>query len=136
MQIGFNFSTKKGSPSCLASTGNCSTTESLMRQFLSYESSVRAGMIDWDRFSIPITWFRSSNLLKRLSLTSELSSLSSAKKRGRMCSFVAGFSMMGHILKGVRLKFLQARNDLLNDVLGIEKSAEVRETANCSSSNL
>lgn len=96
IQIGFSFSTKNASPSCLASVGNCSTTECLILQFLSYDNSVKAGIIDWERFSIPITWLRSSSLLKRLRRTSELSSLSKARKSGRMCSLVALFSTSGH----------------------------------------
>jgi hypothetical protein len=56
-------------------------------------------MIDWDRFSIPMTWFKSSSLLKRLSLTSELSSRRRARNRGRICSLVAGFSIIGHIAR-------------------------------------
>lgn len=97
MHIGFNFSTKKGSPSCFARMGNYSTTENLILQFLSYDSSVSAGMIDYDRFSIPITWFKYSSLLNKLRRTSELSSLNNAKNRGNMCSFVAAFSITGQI---------------------------------------
>ena len=95
MQMGLSFSLKKASPSYLARTGNCSTTDNLILQFLSWLSSVRAGMIDWARCSIPNTLFKSSKRLKRFSLTSELSSLSRAKNMGRTCSFVACFSMIG-----------------------------------------
>lgn len=99
MHIGIRLSLKKCSPSCLAKTGNYSTTDILILQFLSWLSSVKAGIIDYDRFSIPITAFRSSSLLNKLSLTSELSSLSNAKKIGNMCSFVAYFSIIGHKAK-------------------------------------
>ena len=95
IQIGLSFSTKNASPNCLARVGNCSTTENLILQFLSCDSSVKAGIIDYDKFSIPITMLRSSSLLNRFRRTSELSSLSKARKRGRICSFVAFLSMMG-----------------------------------------
>ena len=95
IQMGLSFSTKNASPSCLASVGNYSTTENLILQFLSCDNSVKAGIMDWERFSIPITWLRSSSLLKRLRRTSELSSLKRARKSGRMCSFVAAFSTRG-----------------------------------------
>lgn len=96
MQIGFNLSVKNASPSYLARTGNYSTTDSLILQFLSWLSSVNAGIIDYVRFSIPITWFMSSSLLNRFNLTSELSSLNKAKNIGKMCSFVGPFSIIGH----------------------------------------
>lgn len=107
IQIAFNFSTKKASPSCLAKVGNCSTTECLILQFLSYDSSVKAGIIDYERFSIPITEFKSSSLLNKLSLTSELSSLRRAKNRGKMCSLVEALSTTGH-----SAKIFSARADL------------------------
>lgn len=97
MQIGFNFSTKKASPSCFAKMGKSSTTESLILQFLSCDSSVKAGMMDWLKVSMPITLFKSSNRLNKFNLTSELSSLNRAKKSGNTCSFVAGFSIIGQI---------------------------------------
>lgn len=96
MHMALSFSTKKASPSYFARVGNCSTTECLILQFLSCESSVKAGIIDCDKFSIPITWFKSSSLLNRFSLTSELSSRRRAKKSGRMCSLVAALSTIGH----------------------------------------
>ena len=88
---------KNCSPSCRARTGNCSTTLSLMRQFLSWDSSVRLGMIDCYKSSIPITWFRSSSLLNKFRRTSEFSSLSRLRKMGRMSSLVGPRSMMGQI---------------------------------------
>ena len=97
MQIGISLSVKNCSPNYLASVGYCSTTDSLILQFLSSLRSLRAGTIDCYRFSSPITWFKSSNLLNKLSLTSEDSSLRSAKKIGRMCSLVGPFSIFGHI---------------------------------------
>lgn len=106
IQIAFNLSTKNASPSYLARVGNCSTTECLILQFLSWESSVKAGIIDYERFSMPMTWFRSSSLLKRFNLTSELSSLRSAKKRGNMCSFVAALSIIGQIANRFSAKAL------------------------------
>ena len=99
MQIGASFSLKNASPSCLARIGNYSTTESLILQFLSWDSSVKAGIIDWDRFSIPRTLFKSSSLLKRLSLTSDDSSLNKAKKMGKICSLVLALSIYGQIPK-------------------------------------
>lgn len=44
---------------------------------------------------MPITRLRSSNLLKRFSRTSLLSSLNSAKNKGKICSLVADFSIIG-----------------------------------------
>lgn len=96
MQIGESFSLKKASPSCLARMGNCCTTDCLILQFLSYDNSDRAGMIDCDRFSIPSTLLSSSSLLNRLSLTSDESSLSRAKKIGRICSLVLPLSITAH----------------------------------------
>jgi hypothetical protein len=95
MQMGLSFSLKNYSPSCLARIGNCSTTDNLILQFLSWLSSVRAGIIDWDKFSMPRTLFISSSLLNKFNLTSEDSSLNKAKKIGKICSFVAALSIMG-----------------------------------------
>ena len=97
MQTGANFSVKNASPSSSAILGYCSTTESLIRQFLSSLRSLRAGTIACYRFSRPITLFKSLSLLKRLRRTSDDSSLRSAKKIGRMCSFVGPFSIIGQI---------------------------------------
>lgn len=46
IQIGFSLSLKNCSPNYLARMGNYSTTESLILQFLSWLSSVKAGIID------------------------------------------------------------------------------------------
>ena len=92
--MGISFSVKNASPSYLASAGYCSTTESLILQFLSSERSLSAGTIDCCKFSRPITLFSSSSLLKRFRRTSELSSLRSAKKIGKMCSLVGPFSII------------------------------------------
>ena len=48
---------------------------------------------------MPNTLFKSSSLLNRFSLTSELSSLSKARNIGRTCSFVAALSMIGQIAR-------------------------------------
>lgn len=96
MQIGASLSLKKASPNYLAKIGNYSTTESLILQFLSWLSSVSAGIIDWDKFSIPSTLFKSSSLLNKFNLTSEDSSLNKAKNIGRMCSLVLALSMTAH----------------------------------------
>jgi len=90
---------KNYSPSYYASAGYYSTTESLILQFLSSLKSFNAGTIDYYRFSSPITLLRSSSLLNRLSLTSEDSSLSKAKKIGKTCSFVGPFSIIGQIVR-------------------------------------
>ena len=45
---------------------------------------------------MPRTLLRSSKRLKRFNLTSEDSSLSRAKKIGKMCSFVLGLSITAH----------------------------------------
>jgi len=99
IQIGANFSLKNASPSYLARIGNYSTTESLILQFLSWDNSVNAGIIDCDRFSMPRTLFKSSSLLNKFSLTSDDSSLSKAKKMGKICSLVLALSIYGHIPK-------------------------------------
>jgi hypothetical protein len=72
----------------LASVGYYSTTDNLILQFLSSLKSFSAGTIDYYRFSSPITLLRCSNLLNKLSLTSDDSSLKSAKKIGKICSLV------------------------------------------------
>lgn len=97
--IGMSFSVKNASPSYLARAGYYSTTESLILQFLSSERSFKAGTIDCWRFSRPITLLSSSRRLKRLSLTSLLSSLRRARKIGRICSLVGPFSMILQMLK-------------------------------------
>ena len=51
--------------------------------------------MDYAKFSMPMTLFMSSSLLNKLSLTSELSSLNSAKNIGSMCSLVGPLSIMG-----------------------------------------
>lgn len=93
IQIGESFSLKKASPNYLAKMGNCWTTDCLILQFLSWDNSERAGMIDCERFSMPSTLFSSSRRLKRFSLTSDESSLSKAKKIGKMCSLVLPLSI-------------------------------------------
>ena len=97
--IGFKRSLKNGSPSCRARTGNCCTTLSLIRQFLSCERSVRLGMIDSCKFSIPMTAFKFSKRLNRFKRTSELSSRSRLRKMGRTWSFVGPRSIIGQIDK-------------------------------------
>jgi len=77
---------KNYSPNYLASVGYYSTTDNLILQFLSSLKSFKAGTIDYYRFSRPITLLRCSNLLNRFSLTSDDSSLKSAKNIGKMCS--------------------------------------------------
>ena len=72
----------------MASVGYYSTTDNLILQFLSSLKSFSAGTIDYYRFSSPITLLRCSNLLNKLSLTSDDSSLKSAKKIGKICSLV------------------------------------------------
>ena len=88
---------KNCSPNYLANAGYCSTTDSFILQFLSSLKSLRAGTMLCCKFSRPITLLRSSSLLKRFNLTSDDSSLSKAKKIGRICSFVGPFSIIGHI---------------------------------------
>ena len=97
IHIGISFSVKKDSPSCLAKVGYCSTTDSLILQFLSSLRSLSAGTIDYYRFSKPITQFKSSSLLNKFKRTSDDSSLSKAKKIGNTCSLVGPFSIIGHI---------------------------------------
>lgn len=95
-QIWDSFSLKKGSPSCLASIGNCWMTDVFILQLFSFESSSRLGTIDCCRSVIPITWLRSSSRLNKFSLTSEDSSRSSNRKMGRMCWLVFAFPRIGH----------------------------------------
>lgn len=92
--MGINFSVKNTSPSYLAKAGNCSTTDSLILQFLSSLRSLRAGTIDYCKFSRPMTLLSSSSLLNKFNLTSEVSSLSSVKKIGKICSLVGPFSII------------------------------------------
>ena len=87
---------KNYSPNYFANVGYYSTTDNFILQFLSSLKSFSAGTIDYYRFSSPITLFRCSNLLNRLSLTSEDSSLKRAKNIGKICSFVCALSIIGH----------------------------------------
>jgi hypothetical protein len=87
---------KNYSPNYLASVGYYSTTDNFILQFLSSLKSFRAGTIDYYRFSSPITLFKCSNLLNRFNLTSDDSSLKSAKNIGKICSFVKALSIIGH----------------------------------------
>jgi hypothetical protein len=96
-QMEMSFSVKNYSPSYLASAGYYSTTESLIRQFLSSLKSFRAGTMDCYRFSRPMTWFNDSSLLNRFNLTSLDSSRSKARNIGSICSLVGPFSIIGQI---------------------------------------
>ena len=98
-QIGINFSVKNYSPSYFASDGYYSTTESLIRQFLSSDKSCKAGTIECCKISRSITLFRNSSLLNKLRRTSDDSSLSSSKKIGKIYSVVDSFPMIGQIDK-------------------------------------
>ena len=97
--IGINFWVKNYSPNYFANEGYYSTTESLIRQFLSSLKSYNAGTIDCCKISRSITLLRNSSLLNRLRRTSEDSSLNNSKKMGRMYSVVGPFSIMGQIDK-------------------------------------
>jgi hypothetical protein len=79
-----SFSVKNCSPNYLAKAGYYSTTDNFILQFLSSLKSFNAGTIDYYKFSNPITWFRFSNLLNKLSLTSDDSSLKRAKNIGKI----------------------------------------------------
>lgn len=86
---------KNCSPNYFANAGYYSTTDNFILQFLSSLKSFKAGTIDYYKFSRPITLFKCSNLLNKLSLTSEDSSLKRAKNIGKICSLVYVLSIMG-----------------------------------------
>lgn len=79
-----------------AKKGKKSIAAALVLQFLSIANSVKAGKRDCESESISMTFVRSSKCLKRLTLTSEKSSLNNIKKICKIWSFVPFFPTIGH----------------------------------------
>lgn len=71
-----------------AKKANTSIVWARMRQFLSYASSVSAGMTDYDRDSTPRTLVMRLSFLNKVIRTSESVSFRSVRKMGKMCSDV------------------------------------------------
>lgn len=68
----------------LAKNPKNSMAEVLVLQFLSIAKSFKAGNKEWERVSRSRTFVIASRCLKRLTLTSELSSLNKSKKTGKI----------------------------------------------------
>lgn len=128
------FSFRNSAPIALAKNPSTSMVWALIRQFLSWASSVSAGMTDWLSDSTPKTLVIKLSFLKRVILTSESWSLRRAKKIGRICSLVDFLPSTGDSDKIDDAKeFLT--NELVSDYMVFKRGSSLDSMSSASSNS-